>query len=80
MAVHFAPVQPFGRALRARALLAPAAEMVSPHLQRAAAEARRLGLSVQIGAATAEGPELFGGIGDVEPPAADAEQVVEEQP
>ena len=79
VAIHFAPVQPFGRALRDRARLAPATDMVLPHLQRAAAEARRLGLRAQIGDAGA-GEDLFAGLGDVEPPAAGGERVVEERP
>jgi MoaA/NifB/PqqE/SkfB family radical SAM enzyme len=62
-AVHFAPVEPAGRASRDRARLVPAPEMVAPHLQRAAAEATRLGLQVQIGAA---GTQLFPGLGVVE--------------
>ena len=62
-AVHFAPVEPAGRASRDRARLVPAPEMVAPHLQRAAAEATRLGLRVQIGTA---GTDLFPGLGAVE--------------
>jgi MoaA/NifB/PqqE/SkfB family radical SAM enzyme len=79
-AVHFAPVEPFGRARRDRDLVVPAVEMVVPHLQRAAAEARRLGLRAQVGDASGAGPELFGGIGAVEPPVAGGERVVEERP
>ena len=66
-AVHLAPVEPWGRAARARSLLVPAAEMTATHLQRAAAEAARLGLRVQVGESTA--PEVFGyfaGLGEVE--------------
>jgi hypothetical protein len=49
--------------------------MVAPHLQRASAEAARLGLQVHTGA----GPsELFAGTGDVEPPGVGGEQVEEE--
>lgn len=73
-AVHFAPVEPVGRAARDRDRLCPAPEMAAPHLQRAAAEAARLGLVV--GAPGRAGAEvLFAGLGEVEPPAADAERV-----
>jgi MoaA/NifB/PqqE/SkfB family radical SAM enzyme len=80
VAIHFAPVQPFGRALRDRARLAPATDMVLPHLQHAAAEARRLGLRAQIGGGAGAGEDLFAGLGDVEPPAGGDERVVEERP
>jgi MoaA/NifB/PqqE/SkfB family radical SAM enzyme len=76
-AIHFATAVALGRAAGARALVVPAEEMVAPHLQRASAEALRLGLRVQVG----EDPssELFAGIGEVEPPAP-ARERVEEHP
>jgi len=79
-AIHFAPVEPFGRALRNRSLVVPAVEMVVPHLQRAVAEARRLGLQSQIGDTAGAGPELFAGTGAVEPPVAGGERLVQEHP
>jgi len=48
--------------------------MVAPHLQRAAAEAARLGLQVVIGDAPTE---LFAGLGEVEPPAPAADRLEE---
>jgi MoaA/NifB/PqqE/SkfB family radical SAM enzyme len=78
VAIHFAPVEPAGRAARDWAHIVPAVEMIVPHLQRAVAEARRLGLHVQLGD-RGEG-ELFGGIGAMEPPAAVGEQVVKSHP
>ncbi len=80
VAVHFAAVQPFGRALRDHARVAPAADLTLPHLQRAAAEAHGLGMRAQIGDATGATEDLFGGIGEVEPPAPGDERVVEERP
>ena len=74
-AIHLAPVEPAGRASRDRARLLPAPEMVAPHLQRAAAEAARLGLQVQIGDAPGRAPELFAGLGEVEPPGAGPERL-----
>ncbi len=65
-AVHFARLEPVGGAARLRSLLLPAPELVAPHLERAAAEAERLGLRVEVGEAT--GADLFAGIGAVEPP------------
>ncbi len=54
-AVHFAPVEPFGRASRDHARLVPSAELVAPHLQRAVAGggARRPG---RPGADRGDGP------------------------
>jgi len=77
-AIHFAPVEPVGRAARSPARLVPAAEMVVPHLRRAAAVATGLGLRVQIGD-RGEG-ERFGGTGTVEPPSAAGERVVKDHP
>lgn len=74
-AVHFAAVEPAGRGRRSQALLVPSAEMVAPHLQRAAAEAARLGLRVQVGDAAPVSPPLFAGLGEVEPPNPAPEQV-----
>jgi cyclic pyranopterin phosphate synthase len=76
-AVHFAPVEPVGRASRDRARLLPAPEMVAPHLQRASAEAAHLGLGVLVNPAETE---LFAGTGDVEPPGTGGERVVEVLP
>ncbi len=78
MAVHLAIVEPLGRAARDHARLLPAAELVLPHLQRAAAEAARAGMLVRVddrGAA-----DLFAGLGAVEPPLAGGEQVVTDPP
>ena len=72
LAIHFAPAEPSGRAATNRARVVPSAEMVAPHLQRAVAEAQRLGLGVQVGdrPTSAAAGELFAGIGEVEPPPA----------
>jgi MoaA/NifB/PqqE/SkfB family radical SAM enzyme len=64
-AIHFAQVEPFGRAAAARDRLVPAREMVLPYLTRAAAEAQRLGLEVVVG--ERETPSIFAGIGAIEP-------------
>jgi MoaA/NifB/PqqE/SkfB family radical SAM enzyme len=79
VAIHFAPVEPFGRAARDAARLAPAAEMVAPYLQRAATEARQLGLQVQLGdrSPTDAGPLIFAGLGEVESPAPGGTEMVE---
>jgi MoaA/NifB/PqqE/SkfB family radical SAM enzyme len=71
LAVHFAPVEPFGRAALAEARLAPAQEMVLPYLSRAVAEAQRVGVGVQIGDRVISDPTgaaagLFAGLGEVE--------------
>jgi MoaA/NifB/PqqE/SkfB family radical SAM enzyme len=85
-ALRLAPLALAGRALRDRARLSPAPALVAPYLQRAAAEAARLGIRLadRLGSASAGavGPaeELFAGLGEVEPPPAPAEQVVEEAP
>jgi MoaA/NifB/PqqE/SkfB family radical SAM enzyme len=73
LAIHFAQAVPSGRAATNRARVVPAAEMVLPHLQRAVAEAQRLGLGVQVGdrPTSAAAGELFAGIGEVEPPPTD---------
>jgi MoaA/NifB/PqqE/SkfB family radical SAM enzyme len=62
-AVHFAPVEAEGRAEGRRSLLVPAAAMVAPHLDRASAEAARLGLRVEVGSRLTS--DLFAGIGTV---------------
>jgi MoaA/NifB/PqqE/SkfB family radical SAM enzyme len=85
VAVHFAGVAPVGRAAREHARLVPSAELVHPHLQRAAAEAARSGLEVQLGDRVVDHPDhpraiLFAGLGAVEPPPAGAERVVTEEP
>jgi|HubBroStandDraft_6_1064221.scaffolds.fasta_scaffold85656_4 MoaA/NifB/PqqE/SkfB family radical SAM enzyme len=69
LAIHFAPAEPSGRAATNRPRIVPEAEMVLPHLQRAVAEAQRLGLGVQVGdrATPSSAGELFAGIGAVEP-------------
>jgi MoaA/NifB/PqqE/SkfB family radical SAM enzyme len=72
-AVHFVPIEPYGGAARRRSLLVPPVEMIAPHLQRAASEALRLGLVVEVGAVTSR--ELFAGIGEVEAPPPAAERV-----
>jgi MoaA/NifB/PqqE/SkfB family radical SAM enzyme len=64
-AIHLAKTEPLGRAAEARDRLLPAREMVLPHLTRAAAEARRLGLVVVIGGLEPTG--IFAGIGEIEP-------------
>jgi cyclic pyranopterin phosphate synthase len=66
-AIHFATVAAAGRATRPRAALALAPEMAAGQLQRARADAARLGLLVPAGDGTAG--ELFAGLGEVEPPA-----------
>lgn len=68
VAVHFAEARPAGRALRDRARVIPAAEMVAPYLTRAVAEATRLGLAVRAGdRVSGAAAEIFAGIGAVEP-------------
>jgi MoaA/NifB/PqqE/SkfB family radical SAM enzyme len=81
-AIHFATVAIAGRAARARASLSPAPAMVAPHLQRAWADAARLGLLVQVGdgttrelAASGSPAQLFAGLGEVEPPTPGCVQV-----
>ncbi len=87
-AVHFAGVAPFGSAARAGSRLVPAPEMVAPYLQRAEAEAERLGLAVQIGddGRRPSGGSLpaavrvaFVGLGEVEAPVPAANEVVVEK-
>jgi MoaA/NifB/PqqE/SkfB family radical SAM enzyme len=78
VAVHLAPVEPFGRALGDASRLVPPLDLALPHLRRAAAEAARLGLGFRSG--DRGGPDLFAGLGVVEPPPAAGEQVVEEHP
>jgi MoaA/NifB/PqqE/SkfB family radical SAM enzyme len=73
MAVHVAAVEPFGRAVEKGSLLVPHPEMVAPHLQRASADAGRLGLRFEVGARTTG--DLFAGLGDVETPDPAAERV-----
>ncbi len=65
-AIHLAKTEPLGRAAEARDRLLPARQMVLPHLTRAAAEARRLGLVVVVGDLEPTG--IFAGIGETEPP------------
>lgn len=65
-AIHLAKTEPLGRAAEARDRLLPARQMVLPHLTRAAAEARRLGLVVVVGDLKPTG--IFAGIGETEPP------------
>lgn len=69
-AVHFAQASPLGRAARDRDRVIPATEMVAPYLSRAVAEARRLGIAVQVGdrPLSPEADGLFAGLGEVEPP------------
>ncbi len=77
VAIHFAPVEAFGRAAAARSRLVPAPEMVMPYLNRAVAEAQRLGLGVQVGDRLLADPGgvaagLFAGLGEVEAAIAEA--------
>ncbi len=86
-AIHFVSVAPFGRTARAGGRLVPAPEMVAPYLQRAEAEAARLGLGVQLDSVVRRAPGaadrglpvtamLFAGLGEVEAPPAAPEVVV----
>jgi MoaA/NifB/PqqE/SkfB family radical SAM enzyme len=71
-AVHFAPAEPAGRAAANKPKVMPSSEMVLPHLQRAVAEAQRLGLGVQVGDRPVPGTAsaFFAGIGEVRRPPA----------
>lgn len=71
-AIHFAPAEPLGRALRDRARVVPAAEMVAPYLKAAVAEAQRLRLAVMVGdrAGSKAAADLFAGLGEVDTRAA----------
>jgi MoaA/NifB/PqqE/SkfB family radical SAM enzyme len=67
-AIHLAPAEPSGRAARDRDRIVPALEMALPHVQRAAAEAQRLGIAVQIGdrPTSSQAAGWFAGMGEVE--------------
>jgi MoaA/NifB/PqqE/SkfB family radical SAM enzyme len=71
-AIHFAELEPFGSAAARRSLLEPHRAMVAPHLDRARAEALRLGLTVEL---TVAASRSFAGLGAVETPAAVADRV-----
>jgi MoaA/NifB/PqqE/SkfB family radical SAM enzyme len=68
-AIHFAEAAPLGRALRDRARVVPAPEMVAPHLARAAADAQRLGLAVMVGERVTSdvAASFFAGTGETDP-------------
>jgi MoaA/NifB/PqqE/SkfB family radical SAM enzyme len=68
-AVHLAEAAPLGRALRDRARVIAAPEMVAPHLSRAVADAQRLGLAVMVDdrALSPAAAGFFAGPGEVAP-------------
>ncbi len=67
-AQHFALVEPLGRAAEASDRLVPRSELLRPYLNRATAEARRLGMELLVGesAAPPEARLRFAGMGQVE--------------